>query len=163
MKRVPLIVFCLLLSAPLFAASKPLTPGVYTVQPCPPPVVCPPLVTCPKVAPCPTWVEPCPTCPPSPVTATDAAPPVCLQPVQPFAGDTDFRLGAADPVATPATTARPWYKRPSFWWGVGGGIVLGVIIEHQYDSDSSSYDHHEGRHQQDDPEPYCFPPGHCRD
>jgi hypothetical protein len=157
MKRIPLFAVCLLAVSPMLAASKQLTPGVYTVKPCPPAVVCPPLVTCPEAA-------PCPTCPPSPVTATNAAPPVCLQPLQPVAaGDSDLRLGAAAPVADPPKAVKPWHKDWRAWAAIGGGIVLGAIIEHQYDNDGSSYDHHEGRHGQDEPEPYCFPPGHCRD
>jgi len=127
MKRLALLAFCLLIVSPVLAASKPLTPGVYTVQPCPAAVVCPPLVTCPEAA-------PCPMCQPA---TTEAASPDCVQPVPGGGGldDPTYRLGAAEPVAPVAHQARPWYKDKRFWIGTGIGIVVGAIADHQWGHD----------------------------
>lgn len=157
MKRVALSLMLCLIVSPILAASKPLVPGQYVVPPCPPVVTCPPDTVCPAI-------EPCPTCPPSPVTATTAALPECLWPVQPLTPGGDLRLGAADPVAASARPARTWYKDWRFWAAAGGGLILGAVIEHSHQDE----DHGGTKHTTDYipvPSPVsepCWPPGHCR-
>ena len=173
MKRFPLLALCLLIVSPVLAASKPLTPGVYTVQPCPALVKCPDATPCPDVSGVESRLDNLDAdvkALDSTVTATNAAPRDCLQPV-PGGGGFDgsaYRLGFAEPAAPVAHQARPWYKDKRFWIGTGIGIVVGAIADHQWGHDDDGTNtkkktvHVTDPNQPDpDPDP-CWPPGHCK-
>jgi hypothetical protein len=73
-------------------------------------------------------------------------------------------LGAADPVAASTRPQKAWFKDWRAWVAIGGGIVLGAIIEHQYDDDGDRVTKHKTVYvtPPDGPPAFCWPPGRCR-
>ena len=137
MKTLVRIAVVLLMISGISAATKPLAPGTYSVQPCPAPIVCPAEKVCPVCVECPAQAT---VLPRLDVYANDTvAIPIDTDvlPCGSGAAHADF----FDPTDHPSHVLqwkeekkglKEWQK-----WTIGivGGVVLGMIIEHQFDDD----------------------------
>ena len=152
MKRFVIAVAMLLVASSLtMAGPKRLAPGPYVVPPCPAIDMqsCAPYMPTCQVCTAPNeW-----TCKPfCPVVEQAACPAATVLP-QPgllqLAGGTAVPVAGADDVSlvAPAAQSKKLKEWQKWTLGLAGGVVLGMIVEHQFDNDDTGDNRHRhGRH-----------------
>jgi hypothetical protein len=132
------ILFVLLMTSTLTfgAAIKPGGKATVTCDPCPAVVECPPLVECPAPVLCATCpVVEQPVCP----AATVLPQPVLLiDPVGDAGADSD---NPSPHLVGPAVQKKKLKEWQKWTIGIAGGLIVGAILQHQWESDDEGDTH----------------------